>query len=176
MMSAIWQCSRWYLGPDINDLYFVMYMRIVTLIDIMWNIFHPILKNYAKRDTRARRVWKCCVKMLCENVMWKFCVSGGLVGVVGWVGDRLERLVEWETGWTVWVNGWLVGRVGWVGNWLEMFPPSFLESSLSKFPSKFPYQFVFVCLLKCLFVCFKTGFPLPVYFLFLPSVFKQPST
>ena len=112
--------------------------------------------------------------MLCENVMWKFCVSGGLVGVVGWVGDRLERLGEWETGWTVWVNGWLVGRVGWVGNWLEMFPPSFLESSFSKFPSKFPYQFVFVCLLKCLFVCFKTGFPLPVYFYSCPQSSNNP--
>ena len=32
----------------------------------------------------------------------------------------------------------------------------------------------FVCLFHCLFVCFKTCVPLPVYFLILNSVFKQP--
>ena len=33
-------------------------------------------KNYAKRDTRARHVWKCYgKKMLCENIVWKCCVK-----------------------------------------------------------------------------------------------------
>ena len=80
--------------------------------------------------------------------------------------DWLERLGEYGTGWRGWVMGGLVGEVGCMGD-------SFHASSP---PSSLINLCLFVHLLRCLFVCFKTGFPLPVYFLFLPSVFKQPST
>ena len=77
------------------------------------------------------------------------------------MGDLLERLGEWGTGWRSWESGKLVGDVP------------------SKFSCKFPFQVplsMCVCLFVKMFVCFKTGFPHPVYFLFLPFVFKQPST
>ena len=78
--------------------------------------------------------------------------------------SKVRKVSPRGTGWRGWVSGELVGDVP------------------SKFPCKFPLQFplqiplsICVCLfVKCLFVCFQTGFPLPVYFLFLPSLFKQP--
>ena len=77
------------------------------------------------------------------------------------MGDWLDRLGEWVTSWRGWVSGELVGDVP------------------SKSPCKFPFQVplsICVCLFVKMFVCFKTGFPLLVYLLFLPLVFKQPST
>ena len=38
-------------------------------------------------------------------------VSGGQVGEVGWVGDWLERLGKWGTGWRGWGSGELIGEV-----------------------------------------------------------------
>ena len=78
-------------------------------------------------------------------------MSGGLVREVGCIGDWLERLGEWGTGWRC-----------------SLQVPS-------QVPLKVPIS-ICVFLNVCLFVCFQTGIPLPVYFLFLSSVFKQPST
>ena len=73
------------------------------------------------------------------------------------MGDWLDRLGEWVTSWRGWVSGELVRDVP------------------SKSPCKFPFQVplsICVCLFVKMFVCFKTSFPHPVYFLFLPLVFK----
>ena len=54
------------------------------------------------------------MKMLCDNIVSKHrgWVSGYLVGEVGCMGDRFERLGDWGTSWRSLMSRGLVGEVG----------------------------------------------------------------
>ena len=72
------------------------------------------------------------------------------------MGNLLERLDQWRTGWRGWVTGELFREVP------------------SKFPNcKFPYKFVFVCLFVKLFVCLFQNQFLTSCLLFIPTLSLQ---